>query len=114
MDQRTTLFQLKKLVEAFVRARDWEQFHSPKNLSIALAVEAAELMDLFKWHTEAESVQIMRKPATKMAASDEIADIIIYSLAFANRNGIDLALSIRRKLFKNRTKYPVRKFKGRF
>ena len=114
MDQTTTLSELKNFVEEFVKERDWAQFHGPKNLAMGIAVEAAELMDLFKWYTDSDSVKIMRQGTKKTAASDEIADIIIYCLAFANRNGIDVAGAVRRKIDKNRKKYPVRKFKGRF
>ncbi len=59
MDDSTTISELKNLVEQFVKERDWEQFHTPKNLSMAIAVEAAELMDLFKWYTPEESIQKM-------------------------------------------------------
>ena len=114
MDHTTTLSELKNLVEEFVKERDWAQFHGPKNLSMGLAVEAAELMDLFKWYTDPEAARIMRQAKTKRAAGDEIADIVIYCLAFANRNGIDVSRAVKRKIDKNHKKYPVSKFKGRF
>jgi len=114
MDRTTTLLELKNLVEQFVGERDWFQFHSSKNLSIAIAVEAAELMDLFKWHTDHKSTQVMRKAHTRSAAIDELADIVILSLAFANRYHIDLSQALRNKLLKNRRKYPARKYKGRY
>lgn len=114
MDETTTVLQLRQMVEEFVRAREWEPFHSPKNLSMGLAVEAAELMELFQWHDGAHSRALIRRPAVRRAAGDEVADIVIYCLAFANRTGIDIAQAVRRKLTRNRRKYPVRKFKGRF
>ena len=114
MDQTTTVAQLKGLVETFVRERDWEQFHTPKNLSMSLAVEAAELMDLFKWHAGPESVQAIRQRAIRAAVRDELADVVIYCLAFANRTGIDIAQAVKRKISKNRSKYPARKSRGRF
>lgn len=114
MDESTTVLQLKQMVEEFVRARAWEQFHSPKNLSMGLAVEAAELMELFQWHDGGRTRALIRRPAIRRAASDEVADIIIYCLAFANRTGIDVAQTVRRKLIKNRRKYPARKYRGRF
>lgn len=114
MDDTTTLSDLKNLVEGFVDQRNWAQFHSPKNLSMALAVEASELMDLFKWHTEIESVEAMKQASTKDAAVEEMADVVIYCVAFANRNGIDIAQAVTRKVSSNRRKYPARKFRGRF
>ncbi len=114
MDKSTTIGEIKNLIEKFVVQRDWAKFHSPKNLSMAISIEASELMDLFKWHNEPESIELMRRADTKSAASDELADIIIYCLAFANRNEIDIAKVIKRKIHKNRSKYPARSFKGRF
>ncbi len=96
MDYSTTISELKGLVEQFVKERDWEQFHSPKNLSMAIAVEAAELMDLFKWQTPEESIKKMSKEPS--AAAEEIADVVIYCLAFANRNKIDLSEAVSRKI----------------
>ncbi len=114
MDDKTTLGELKTLVARFVRERDWEQFHTPKNLSMGLAVEAAELMELFQWHDAAASTALMAQPRARRAAGEELADVLIYGLAFANRTGIDVAGAIRSKLRRNQRKYPVRKFRGRF
>lgn len=114
MDRTTTLAQLKQQVERFVQARDWAQFHTPKNLSMGLAIEAAELMELFQWYSGAESVHIVQRRNVKQAAADELADCVIYCLSFATHTGIDIAEAVQRKLRKNRRKYPARKFKGRF
>ncbi len=114
MDERTTVSELKDLVQRFVRQRDWAQFHTPKNLSMGMAVEAAELMELFQWHDAAGSVALMRQPRARRAMQEELADVMIYCLAFANRAGIDVAGAVRAKLTKNRRKYPVRKYRGRF
>jgi NTP pyrophosphatase (non-canonical NTP hydrolase) len=113
MDDTTTVQDLKTVVENFVEERDWAQFHSPKNLSMALAVEASELMDLFKWKTVEEAQEEMKDKLLEDAA-DELADIMIYSIAFANRNGIDIAKAVTSKTEKNKAKYPADKFKGRF
>jgi NTP pyrophosphatase (non-canonical NTP hydrolase) len=113
MDDTTTVQDLKTVVEDFVEERDWAQFHSPKNLSMALAVEASELMDLFKWKTVEEAQEEMKDKLLEDAA-DELADIMIYSIAFANRNGIDIAKAVTSKTEKNKAKYPADKFKGRF
>ena len=114
MDIETTVADLKEEVEQFVSERDWAQFHSPKNLSMALAIEASELMDLFKWNTVEESKEIMATTDIKESATDELADILIYSIAFANRNKIDISDAIKNKITKNELKYPVKQYKGKF
>ena len=113
MDNTTTVQGLKTVVEDFVEERHWAQFHSPKNLSMALAIEASELMDLFKWKTVEEAQEEMKDKLLE-DATDELADIMIYSIAFANRNGIDIAKAVTSKTEKNKAKYPADKFKGRF
>lgn len=114
MDQTTTVADLKRMVERFVRERDWEQFHTPKNLSMGMAVEAAELMELFQWHDAEGSVALMRRARARREAGAEMADVLIYCLAFANRTGLDIADAVRAKLTRNRRKYPVRRYRGRF
>ena len=113
MDDTTTVQDLKTVVEDFVEERDWAQFHSPKNLSMALAIEASELMDLFKWKTVEEAQEEMKDKLLE-DATDELADIMIYSIAFANRNGIDIAKAVTSKMEKNKAKYPADQFKGKF
>ena len=112
-DSTTTLAELKATVLAFVRARDWEQFHSPKNLSMALAAESGELMEHFLWATPEESAAVARDPAKRQKIADEIADVVIYALEFANTTGLDLAAAIEAKMAANAKKYPVEKAKGR-
>jgi len=112
-DSSTTLAELKTRVLAFVQARDWEQFHSPKNLSMALAAEAGELMEHFLWATPEQSAAIARDPAKRQKIADEIADVVIYSLEFANATGLDLSAAIEAKMAANAKKYPVEKSKGR-
>jgi dCTP diphosphatase len=113
-DDVTTVAQLKSLVEAFVAERDWAQFHSPKNLAMAIGVEAGELMNLFRWHSEQDSIRIMEKGEVRQAAGDELADVVICALSFANRTGIDIAREVENKIVKNSKKYPVDQYKGRF
>jgi len=113
-DNKTTIQGLKSLVQAFVDARDWQQFHSPKNLSMSLSIEAAELMELFQWLDLDEARDAMKTGAGRENAIDEIADILIYALAFCNSNDIDVAEAVTRKMGKNNQKYPVDKFKGHF
>ena len=113
-DNKTTIQGLKSLVQAFVDARDWQQFHSPKNLSMSLSIEAAELMELFQWLDLDEARDAMKTGAGRENAIDEIADVLIYALAFCNSNDIDVADAVTRKMGKNNQKYPVDKFKGHF
>ena len=108
-DRDTTLAELKAAVQQFVRERDWERFHSPKNLSMALAAEAGELMEHFLWD---ESQASLARARTEPVA-DELADILVYAIEFANIAGIDLAAAIEAKMRKNALKYPVDKARGK-
>ena len=112
-DENTTLGTLKAEVLAFAQARDWEQFHSPKNLSMAIAAEAAELMEPLLWVTPEESRAVMNRPDKRAALQDELADIVVYCLEFANQTGIDLTTAITAKMARNAEKYPVEKARGR-
>ncbi len=112
-DSSTTLAEVKGRVMAFARERDWEQFHAPKNLAMALAAEAGELMEHFLWCSPAESAAIARDPAKRGKIADELADVVIYALEFANATGLDVASAIEAKMAANAQKYPVEKAKGR-
>jgi len=112
-DPDTTFAEIKARVLAFARERDWEQFHSPKNLSMALAAEAAELMEHFLWSTPDASRQIAQDPVKRAKIAEELADIIIYALEFANATDLDVAKSIEAKMSANAKKYPVEKARGR-
>jgi NTP pyrophosphatase (non-canonical NTP hydrolase) len=107
-DSQTTLQELKDTVQAFVRERDWERFHSPKNLSMALAAEAAELMEHFLWDTLEQS----HEKAQSEDVADELADILLYLLEFANMTEIDISEAVAAKVKKNAVKYPVAKARG--
>jgi dCTP diphosphatase len=103
--------QLIEDIRAFNRERDWEQYHAPKNLSMALAVEAAELMEVFLWLTEEQSRNL---PAAKQqAVEEEIGDVTILLLALADHLGVDVLEAARKKLQRNREKYPAEKVRGR-
>ncbi len=106
-DATTTLADLKGRVLAFARERDWEQFHAPKNLSMALAAEAAELMEHFLWAQPDASRAIANDPAKRLKIEEELADVVIYALEFANMTGIDVAAVIQTKMAANAKKYPV-------
>ncbi len=113
-DERTTIGELRFLIDSFVDERDWQQFHSPKNLSMSISIESSELMELFQWLSLEEAKEVMKAGETRENAIDEIADIIIYAIAFCNRNNIDISNAIKQKMEKNIKKYPVDKFKGHF
>lgn len=112
-DANTTLAELKARILAFARERDWEQFHAPKNLSMALAAEASELMEHFLWVDPNASKARAAEPGRRQDIEDELADVVIYALEFSNMTGIDLAAAIEKKMAANAAKYPVEKAKGR-
>ena len=112
-DTSTSLQQLKEEIKAFAVERDWEQFHTPKNLSMAIAAEAAELMEHFLWKEGTESVDVLQDPLKRQQIAEELADILIFSLEFANIAEMDVATIIRAKMKANAIKYPVEKAKGR-
>ena len=112
-DATTTIAELKSRVLAFARERDWEQFHAPKNLSMALAAEAGELMEHFLWSTPEASRAVVNDPAKRGKIAEELADVVIYALEFANVTGLDVAAVIEAKMGANAKKYPVEKAKGR-
>lgn len=113
-DETTTVADLRDLVREFVDERDWEQFHAPKNVSMALAIEAAELMEHFQWISVEASRQIGGQPDRLAAVAEELADVLCYGLALANTLQIDISQTMADKMRKNREKYPVERFKGKF
>jgi NTP pyrophosphatase (non-canonical NTP hydrolase) len=113
-DADTPVARLRELVEDFVARRDWHPFHTPKNLAMSLAIEAAELMEHFQWLTPEQSRAVTGQPEKLAEVSDELADVLCYALAMANELRIDLSSAIRAKLAKNERKYPVEEFRGRF
>jgi len=113
-DKQTTIQEIRSLIDSFADERDWQQFHSPKNLSMSISIEAAELMELFQWLSLEDAKKVMESGKTRENAIDEIADVLIYAFAFCIRNNIDISDAIRQKMKKNIKKYPKDKYKGRF
>ena len=113
-DPTTRVSELRELVQQFVDQRDWRQFHSPKNLSMALAIEAAELMEHFQWLTLEESRAVADRPEVMQEVTEELADVLSYTLALTNSLGIDLSDAVRAKMVKNGEKYPADEFRGRY
>ena len=100
---------INKLRE-FVASRDWDQFHNPKNLSISISVEAAELLEIFQWRSDSEYEEL--NPEELNRISEEIADIQIYLLLLADKLDINLSESVKNKISQNEKKYPVEKARG--
>ena len=113
-DKQTTVAALRAVVAEFVAERDWRQFHTPKNLSMSLAIEAAELMEHFQWLTPRESRELAQDPDKLGEVGDELSDILCYALALANELGIDVASAFERKMAANRKKYPADEYRGRY
>ena len=106
----TELDALRDALRAFTAAREWEAFHSPKNLATALSVEAAELLEVFQWMSEADSRNL--DASAKAAASEEIADVLMYLVMIADALDIDPVAAAQRKMIANERKYPVEKARG--
>jgi len=108
--QHHTLAKLRADLRRFAAARDWQQFHTPKNLAMALAVEAAELLEHFQWLTAEQSARLgVRR---RHAVAEEIADVLLYLTRLADVLGIDLLAAAQRKLRANARKYPVARARG--
>lgn len=104
--------QIQQQLRKFAQERDWEQFHTPKNLASALAVEASELLEIFQWLTDAQSSAITEDERQLRKVEEEMADVALYLLRLADVLGLDLQRAIDRKLRINAEKYPVEKARG--
>lgn len=110
---KITLQEIKARIKQFIKERDWEQYHSPKNLSMSIAIEAAELMEHFQWLTIEQSKKLLKDKKKRQGIEDELADIAIYILDFCNLFNINIEESIARKLDKSARKYPTHIVKGK-
>jgi NTP pyrophosphatase (non-canonical NTP hydrolase) len=113
-DGDTTVAALRQVVRDFVAEREWQRFHDAKNLSMSLAIEAAELMEHFQWARSEELAGVLAESGRRAEVRDEVADIACYLLALANVLEVDLASAVRDKMQKNRAKYPADEFRGRY
>ena len=111
-DTNTTVQELRDLMEQFVAEREWHQFHSPKNLTMSLSIEASELMEHFQWLTNEQSRKI--DDTVKHEVGEELADVLCYAFSIANSLDIDIAKAVFAKMEKNRAKYPQEDFRGRY
>src|SRR3974390_1667674 len=105
-----SIANLRNALRHFAAAREWQQFHTPKNLAIALAVEAAELLEHFQWLTPDQSARLDAR--RRRAVADEIADVLLYLIRLADQLAIDPLAAARRKARKNARRYPVKRAKG--
>lgn len=112
-DRETTLSELKELVLEFSRKRDWEQFHHPKDLGVALAIEVGELLEHFRYRTDAEIQEHLQSDEHRKEVAHEMADCFWLLLRLADVASIDLSSSLREKVLLADKKYPVSKVKGR-
>jgi dCTP diphosphatase len=110
-DMTDSLAELQAELDAFVEERSWAQFHTPKNLAMGVAIEAAEIMEHFQWCTAEESYSLPREKRAEVA--NEIGDVLMYLLGLGRALDIDVIAAARDKLVLNREKYPVEKAKGR-
>ncbi len=107
LDARTSLLELRQAIDGFVKERSWERYHTPKNLAMSIAIEAAEIMERFQWHSAEESVALVKHADVCAEVADELADVMIYCLALSNQADIDLSAAIRSKLKQNADRFPV-------
>jgi len=105
-----SLHELRDALRSFAAERDWEQFHTPRNLATALAVEAAELLEPFQWLSEAQSLEL--SPGQRAAIEEEMADVLLYLVRLADRLDVDLERAARAKIARNALRYPVEKARG--
>ena len=101
------LTALQTRLRAFAAERQWQPFHTPKNLAMALMVEAAELAEIFQWMTPEQSLAVREDPALKEPIADEVADVLLYLLQLADHAGVDLAEAVEHKLRKTAVKHPL-------
>jgi NTP pyrophosphatase (non-canonical NTP hydrolase) len=104
------LDQLKSMIAEFAAARDWQQFHTPKNLAVSLSIEAAELLEIFQWLTPEQSLALDEVKRENLR--DEVGDVLIYLVNLCTKLGIDPYEAAFQKMAKNAAKYPVDKAKG--
>jgi len=113
-DRDTTVAELRQIIADFIDQRDWNQFHDPKNLSMAIATEAAELMEHFRWIKNDASYDLVKNPDSLHEVGEELADILAFVLSFANTADIDITTVLKAKMTKNAEKYPTDEYKGRY
>ncbi len=113
-DKATNIYQLRQLAQDFVDERDWGKYHNPKDLSISIAIEAAELMELFQWAGQREVAKMLEDAEKLISIKEELADVMILCLNMANTLDIDVSQAIVEKIAKNKAKYPAELVSGNY
>lgn len=112
MKEQLNLEKLQREVQRFCEARDWDQFHGPKDLAIGVITEASELLEHFRFLSDEQALELLKNSQQKEEVEDELADVLFFLLRFAQRFDVDLAQALTRKMAKSEKKYPVDKAKG--
>jgi len=112
-DNNTTLQSLKSAVQTFVKDREWEKYHTPRNLAESVLIEASELLELFQWSLNEEKSSVM-EPEKLRRLEDELADVFVYGISLANATGIDIANCVMSKMKRNEEKYPTERYRGTY
>jgi len=112
-DKNTTINDLISQVRLFLKERDWEKYHNPKDLAESICIESAELLQLFQWTKREETKQFKNDPLKVQQIKEELADVLIYCLSMANTLNIDLTTAILEKIEHNKKKYPKERYKGK-
>ena len=113
-DNKTSISKLRQLAQDFVDERDWNKYHNPKDLAISIAIEAAELMELFQWMGQIEMEKMAEDDDKLLRIREELADVVILCLNMCNTLGIDLSQAIVEKIEKNKAKYPADLVRGNY
>jgi NTP pyrophosphatase (non-canonical NTP hydrolase) len=113
VDSETVISQLKTLIGDFVRERSWERFHNPKELAIALSIEANELLQLFLFKNPSKN-EMMNEGSLRTSIEEEMADVLAYLLSISNSLNIDISKAFESKIKRNNLKYPTHKFNGNY
>ena len=107
MEHKTTIDELCREMRQFVAERNWEQYHTPKNLAMSIMIEAAELMEHFQWLNNEQSVELIEGQPGRSMVIDELADILLYCISFINILDVDMSKAILDKLERNKDRYPI-------
>lgn len=111
-DEETTVRDLKEIVRRFSQERNWDRFHNPKDLAIGIVTEGSELLEKFRFKSEAQANALLNSTSSRREINEELSDIFYFVLRFAQRYGIDLSTELGKKVKKNAVRYPVEKAKG--
>ena len=114
-DDRLTIEWLREMMRVFLREREWEKYHTPRNLAASVAVEAGELLELFQWLTPEEARRrCTGDEAFRRAVGEELCDVMMYCISLANAMDLPVGRTIAAKMEKNRKKYPPERFRGHY